>query len=87
MGAVLLFGDSNATNVQKFANFLDDILECTLVPVRNRSVDLLKEFKKAMHDFQVGCCMGFYRDFKILVCLYKFIQERIARIFRKFRIW
>uniref|UniRef100_A0A914E563 Uncharacterized protein n=1 Tax=Acrobeloides nanus TaxID=290746 RepID=A0A914E563_9BILA len=54
MGSVLLFGDSEVKHVQNFASFLDDILNCTLGPVRNHSANMLKEFKKAMHDFQAA---------------------------------
>lgn len=51
-GSLLLFGDTASNHTRLFAEFLDDILECSFGEVRNSSITMATEFKKHMHEFQ-----------------------------------
>ncbi|KAE9551382.1 hypothetical protein FO519_005413, partial [Halicephalobus sp. NKZ332] len=51
-GSLLLFGDTAQNHTRIFAEFLDEILECSFGEVRNTSIELASEFKKYMHEFQ-----------------------------------
>jgi hypothetical protein len=43
---VLLFGDTKQEHLAAFANFMDDILSCTLNDLRNQTTVILEEFQK-----------------------------------------
>lgn len=46
IGSVLLFGDTKQEHLTAFANFMDDILSCTMNELRNQSTMILEEFQK-----------------------------------------
>lgn len=46
IGSVLLFGDTTQEHLTAFANFMDDILACTMNDLRNQSATILEEFQK-----------------------------------------
>uniref|UniRef100_A0A915AJV3 Uncharacterized protein n=1 Tax=Parascaris univalens TaxID=6257 RepID=A0A915AJV3_PARUN len=51
-GSVLYFGDTTDKHMTQFAEFVDDIVQCTVNDLKNESTALLKTFRRAMHKFQ-----------------------------------
>lgn len=54
MGSLLYFGNISAENDGKFFAFAESLINCTMTHVRNETVQLLKSFKKYVHEFQVS---------------------------------
>jgi hypothetical protein len=46
VGSALLFGDTTQEHLTSFANFMDDILACTMNELRNQTGTILNEFQK-----------------------------------------
>uniref|UniRef100_A0A0M3JVQ8 Degenerin-like protein (inferred by orthology to a C. elegans protein) n=1 Tax=Anisakis simplex TaxID=6269 RepID=A0A0M3JVQ8_ANISI len=52
IASVLYFGNVSQEHMKQFNDFLKDVIQCTMNDVKNKGSDLLKTFKKAMHEFQ-----------------------------------
>lgn len=44
----MLFGDSKQEHLTAFADFMDDILSCTMGDLKNQSSTILEEFQKVV---------------------------------------
>ncbi|KAI6193047.1 Na+ channel, amiloride-sensitive family-containing protein [Aphelenchoides besseyi] len=84
IGSIILFGDSTDENRRAFADFMTDILGCTMRELRNQSAEILEEFQKAMHNFQFAYANLFQKELQDYLQNFafgpKFVQENFALV-------
>lgn len=51
-GAIYFLSDMSEENVNQFSTFIRELHDCTENELKNKSEELLKEFKKAIGEFQ-----------------------------------
>uniref|UniRef100_A0A0N4ZBV4 Amiloride-sensitive sodium channel n=1 Tax=Parastrongyloides trichosuri TaxID=131310 RepID=A0A0N4ZBV4_PARTI len=83
-GSVVLYGDSNDENKKILQDFINDVLPCTMVDVRNETLLLLSSYRKAMQNFQTAYTNLFKKELPEYLENFefgdKFIKENFAQV-------
>ncbi|VDN53148.1 unnamed protein product [Dracunculus medinensis] len=87
MGSLLYFGNISAENDGKFFAFAESLINCTMTHVRNETVQLLKSFKKYVHEFQSAYSNLFKKELPNYLINFDFDSDFVEQNFAMVNIF